>query len=38
MHWVCGALLDPGAVRTDGHRFVRYMATIIGHFTMAMAH
>ena len=38
MHWVGGALLDPKTVRTERLWFVRYMATIIGHFTMAMAH
>jgi hypothetical protein len=38
MHWVRGALLDPKTVRTEHHWFVRYMANIIGHFTMAMAH
>jgi hypothetical protein len=38
MHWVGGALLDPKTVRTERHWFVRYMAIIIGHFTMTMAH
>jgi hypothetical protein len=38
MHWVSGALLDQKTVRTKRHRFVRYTASIIGHFTMAMAH
>jgi hypothetical protein len=32
MHWVGGALLDPKAVHTERHWFVRYMAIIIGHF------
>ena len=34
---VGGALLDPKTVRRERHWFVRYMAIIIGHFTMAMA-
>jgi hypothetical protein len=38
MHWVGGTFLDPKTVRTKRLWFVRYMATIIGHFTMAMAH
>jgi hypothetical protein len=37
-----GTLLDPKTVRTERHRFIFYMAIIIGHFsfflTMAMAH
>jgi hypothetical protein len=34
MHCVGGALLDPKTVRTERHWFVRYMATIFGHFTI----
>jgi hypothetical protein len=37
MHWVGGTLSGPKTVRTERLWFVRYMAIIIGHFTMAMA-
>jgi hypothetical protein len=38
LHGLGGPSLDPKTVRTERHWVVRYMATIIGTFTMAMAY